>query len=102
MTLLENDPLPVKDWEIIADDLSEALWSWDSVSAVDSDGRTIWIFVAAVAHGGIHPNSLRRQASSFRRASGSFFGRAVQCVGLATIHKEKFPLVATLRPNRRW
>jgi len=33
----------VKYWEIIADDLSKASWSWGYVSAVDSQGRTIWI-----------------------------------------------------------
>jgi len=30
-------------WEIIADNLSKAGWSWDCVSAIDSSGRTIWI-----------------------------------------------------------
>ena len=35
----------VKHWEIIADNLSKAGWSWGYVSAVDSEGRTI--FVAA-------------------------------------------------------
>jgi len=33
----------VKYWQIIADNLSKAGWSWGCVSAVDSDGRTIWI-----------------------------------------------------------
>jgi len=33
----------VKDWEIIADNLSKAGWSWGYVSALDSAGRTIWI-----------------------------------------------------------
>ena len=33
----------MKDWEIIADDLSKAGWSWGCVSAVDRSGRTIWI-----------------------------------------------------------
>jgi hypothetical protein len=33
----------VKYWEIIADNLSEAGWSWGCVSAIDSNGRTIWI-----------------------------------------------------------
>ena len=32
-----------KYWEIIADNLSRAGWSWGCVSAVDSCGRTIWI-----------------------------------------------------------
>jgi len=30
-------------WEIIADNLSKAGWSWGCVAAVDRDGRTIWI-----------------------------------------------------------
>jgi hypothetical protein len=33
----------VKDWEIIAYNLSKAGWSWRCVSALDSQGRTIWI-----------------------------------------------------------
>jgi hypothetical protein len=34
---------PAKYWEIIADNLSKAGWSWGCVSAIDSNGRTIWI-----------------------------------------------------------
>ena len=30
-------------WEIIADNLSKAGWSLGWVSAIDSDGRSIWI-----------------------------------------------------------
>jgi len=33
----------MKDWEIIADNLSKARWSWGGISAVDSNRRTIWI-----------------------------------------------------------
>jgi hypothetical protein len=33
----------VKYWEIIADNLSKAGWSWGCASAVDFSGRTIWI-----------------------------------------------------------
>jgi hypothetical protein len=36
-------------WEIIADNLSKAGWSSGCVSAIDSNGRTIWI---ADAHRG--------------------------------------------------
>ena len=39
----------VKYWEIIADNLSKAGWSWGCVSAIDANGRTIWI---ADAHRG--------------------------------------------------
>ena len=33
----------VKYWEIIADNLSKAGWSWGCVAAIDSKGRTTWI-----------------------------------------------------------
>jgi hypothetical protein len=33
----------MKYWEIIADNLSKAGWSLGWVSAVDCEGRTIWI-----------------------------------------------------------
>jgi hypothetical protein len=33
----------MKNWEVIADNLSKAGWSWGCVSAIDSKGRTIWI-----------------------------------------------------------
>ena len=48
---MEAEPrmLPVKYWEIIADRLSKAGWSWGCVSTVDSGGRTIFI---ADAHRG--------------------------------------------------
>jgi hypothetical protein len=35
--------LPVKYWELVADKLSKAGWSLGWVSAIDSEGRTIWI-----------------------------------------------------------
>ena len=35
---------PVKRyWELTADKLSKAGWSWGCVSAIDSEGRTLWI-----------------------------------------------------------
>ncbi len=33
----------MKNWEIITDNLSKAGWSWGCVSAVDSNGRTIFV-----------------------------------------------------------
>jgi hypothetical protein len=33
----------MKYWEIIADNLSKAGWSWGCVAAVDSDRRTIFV-----------------------------------------------------------
>jgi hypothetical protein len=39
----EAESARVKYWEIIADNLSKAGWSWGCIAAVDSEGRTIWI-----------------------------------------------------------
>jgi hypothetical protein len=39
----------MKTWEIIADRLSAAGWSLGWVSAIDSQGRTIWIVDARTA-----------------------------------------------------
>jgi len=33
----------MKYWEIIADNPSKAGWSWGCVSAVDANGRTIFV-----------------------------------------------------------
>ena len=33
----------MKYWEIIADNLHDAGWSLGWVSAIDSEGRTIWV-----------------------------------------------------------
>jgi hypothetical protein len=33
----------MKFWEIIADNLSKAGWSWDCVATVDSNGKTIFV-----------------------------------------------------------
>jgi hypothetical protein len=35
--------VPVKYWEIIADNLKKAGWSYGYVSALDREGRMIWI-----------------------------------------------------------
>jgi hypothetical protein len=36
----------MKYWEIIADDLSKAGWSWAGVATVDHKGREIWVVAA--------------------------------------------------------
>jgi hypothetical protein len=40
---VKDNSMVKRYWEIIADNLSKAGWSWGCVSAIDSDGRTIWI-----------------------------------------------------------
>src|SRR5438093_4050944 len=39
----EQHGFGVKYWEIIADNLKKCGWSFGYVSAIDSQGRTIWI-----------------------------------------------------------
>jgi hypothetical protein len=48
-TYAQSEPDIVRYWEIIADNLKRAGWSLGYVSAVDFEGRTIWI---ADAHRG--------------------------------------------------
>jgi hypothetical protein len=43
--------MAVKYWEIIANGLSKAGWSWGWVSALDRKGRTIWIVDAQLSRG---------------------------------------------------
>jgi hypothetical protein len=33
----------MKDWEVVADNLSKAGFNWGCVSAIDTHARTIWI-----------------------------------------------------------
>jgi hypothetical protein len=44
-----HNSINVKFWELVADKLRKAGWSWGCVATVDSNGRTIWI---ADAHRG--------------------------------------------------
>ena len=52
----------MKYWEMIADNLSKAGWSWGYVSAVDSQGRTI--FVANAHHVAISPANSQTKCCS--------------------------------------
>ena len=36
----------MKNWEIIADNLSKAGWSWGSITTTDGKGRPIWVVAA--------------------------------------------------------
>jgi hypothetical protein len=70
----------MKDWEIIADNLSNAGWSWGYVSAVDSQGRTIRI---ADAHRGdgasaIHLTKQRESAERILPLGADFYGLTVR------------------------
>jgi hypothetical protein len=57
----------MKYWEIIADNLSKAGRRWGCVSAIDSNGRTIWIADAHRGDGG--PNAMCRPKKPLRRGT---------------------------------
>jgi hypothetical protein len=38
-----HNPINVKFWEVIADNLKKAGWSWGCVSGVDATGRTVLV-----------------------------------------------------------
>jgi len=65
----------VNDWEIIADNLSKAGWSWGCVSALDREGRTIWI---ADAHGDdgkrfvVHSDEILTGVNEFLKEHNAF------------------------------
>ena len=65
----------VKSWEIIADRLSKAGWSLGWVSAIDSQGRTIWIVDAHrddgrrfIFHASGQKSQLDRSRSTFENS----------------------------------
>jgi len=73
----------VKYWEIIADNLSKAGWSLGYVSAVDCEGRTIWI---ADAHRGDGKRFVVRadeKLTAFLELGGGDFRRQFRIRGLA-------------------
>ena len=57
----------MKDWEIIADNLSEAGWSLGYVSAIDSNGRTIWIADAHRDDGRVRADEILSRFSKWER-----------------------------------
>jgi hypothetical protein len=60
----------VKYWEIVADNLSKAGWSWGCVSAIDREGSTLWI---ADAHRDCQRFVVR--ADNRKKATETHFGR---------------------------
>ena len=48
-SLREGKNVCVKYWEIIADNLSKAGWTWGCISPIDSNRRTIWIAPTRIA-----------------------------------------------------
>ena len=78
----------VKYWEIIADNLNDAGWSWGCVSGIDSNGRTIWI---ADAHRGDGKRFVVRADEEERKGKLTMFlelesAAAIQLVRLPWRH----------------
>jgi hypothetical protein len=68
----------MKYWEIIADNLSKARWSLGWLSAIDPEGRTIWIVDAhrdngkrLVVRADEKLNAFLKLESAIRQDSGS-------------------------------
>jgi hypothetical protein len=82
----------MKDWEIIADNLSKAGWSWGCVSAINANGQTIFVADA-------HPDDGRRVVrllaafleleAVIRAESDSLRRIASQQPGAASVKSEK-------------
>jgi hypothetical protein len=68
----------MQNWEIIADNLSKAGFSWGCVSAIDREGRTIWIADAHRGNGKRYVVRADEKLTSFLELE-----RAI-CVGLLT------------------
>jgi hypothetical protein len=69
---------------IIADNLSEAGWSWGCVSVVDSRGRTIWIADAHRDHGKRYVLRADEKLTAFLELESAIRGRQ-----LATVSRDR-------------
>jgi hypothetical protein len=67
----ENGSDSMKYWEIIADNLSKAGWSWGYVSSVDSNGQIIFV---ADAHRGDGKVTTNRLSHFLRSLKHCLFG----------------------------
>jgi hypothetical protein len=65
----------MKYWEIIADRLSKAGWSLGWVSAVDSEGRTIWIVDAHRGDGNRFVVQADEKLTAFLQPESAIRGR---------------------------
>jgi hypothetical protein len=59
-----------ENWEIIADNLSKAGWSWGCISSTDHEGRQFWVAIG----GGVYVDEKLAQAEGLVMMSGSESG----------------------------
>ena len=91
-------------WKIIANNLSKAGWSWDCVSAIDSQGRTIWI---ADAHRGDGKRFIVRadeKLTAFAELESATLGTSgcSDAPKAALAFTGNFPVRPSLRPCYNW
>jgi hypothetical protein len=86
--------VPVKYWEIIADNLSKAGWSWGCVATVDREGRTIFVPDAHRGNGQRFVVHAEEKLTAFVGLESAFgriadhcisHARPVRCVGIALV-----------------
>ncbi len=65
----------MKYWEIIADKLSKAGWSYGYVSALDREGRTIWIVDAHRDNGKRFVGRADEKLTAFLQLEAAIRGR---------------------------
>src|SRR2546428_9147344 len=70
----------MKSWEILADNLKKAGWSWGCVSAVDSCGRMIWIVDAHRDDGKRFVVHADEKLTAFVELESVIHSRAANCL----------------------
>jgi hypothetical protein len=98
----------VKYWEIIADNLSKAGWSWGCVSALDSRGQTIFV---ADAHRGDGQRFVVRADEKLTVLAANWLAKLARCfqntvqfskaakVSVATAPRAITPLIRGDKPD---
>jgi hypothetical protein len=88
----------MKYWEIIADNLKKRGWSWGCLSAVDSEGLTIWVAGLALSEATLlipetqssfHPHA---QHNACRRCDARPKALALSSFVVRTISRKRFAL----------
>ena len=79
----------LKYWEIIADNLKKAGWSWGCVSALDSNGRTIWIVDAHRGDGKWFIMRADEKLNAFLELQSAIGGRLIQALSSQRYRRAK-------------
>jgi hypothetical protein len=91
----------MKDWEIIADNLSKGGWSWGCVSAIDSNRRTIWIVDAHRDNGKRFVAHADEKLTAFLELESRRLGLAANCLDALTRLFQTRRRLSGSEPRRR-